>query len=369
MASASKQQLRDIVSHFQVEGQLLEVAPHGTGHINDTYASRFQTAQGVARYVHQRINPNVFREPEKVMENIERVTRYAHERIVASGGDPLRETLNLVPTQDARSFYRSPEGDAWRTFLFIEGVRTYDKVEDVRHVYSAANAFGNFRRLLSGLPGERLHETIPGFHDTHKRFNAFVQALEQDTKDRASSAKAEIDFVLKREADASVVVDMLAQGKLPECVSHNDTKLNNVLMDELTGEGVCVIDLDTVMPGSALYDFGDLVRTAAITALEDEPDLAKVSLDLEMFDRLAHGYLHATRDILSPVEIDHLAFGAKLITFEQAIRFLSDYLNGDAYYKIHRERHNLDRARTQIKMVAEIEQKTEQMLTTVNRYR
>ena len=369
VTSVSKHNLRDIVSHFQLPGQLLDVAPYGTGHINDTYTSHFQTGHGVARYVHQRINQNVFREPEKVMENIERVTHYARERITASGGDPLRETLNLVPTKDAQSFYRSPEGNTWRTYVFIGGVRTYDKVEDVRHVYSAANAFGNFQRLLSGLPGERLHETIPDFHHTRKRFDAFVQALERDAKNRASSVKAEIDFVLKRETDAWVVVDMLAQGKLPERVTHNDTKLNNVLMDERTGEGVCVIDLDTVMPGSALYDFGDLVRTAAITTLEDEPDLAKVSLNLEMFDRLAHGYLDATRDILTPVEIDYLPFGAKLITFEQAIRFLGDYVNGDVYYKIHREHHNLDRARTQIKLVAEIEQRMEQMQAIVNKYR
>ena len=369
MASETGFDLRELVSHFQLEGQLLDVVPYGTGHINDTYASRLQTTRGVARYVHQRINRNVFREPEKVMENIERVTRYARERILAAGGDPQRETLNLVPAEDGQSFYRTPNGDTWRTWLFIEGVRTYDKAEDVRHVYSAANAFGKFQRLLSGLPGERLHETIPNFHHTRKRFEAFVHALEQDTRNRASSVKTEIDFILKRQDDAPVVVDMLAQGQLPERVTHNDTKLNNVLIDERTGEGICVIDLDTVMPGSALYDLGDLVRTAAVTALEDEPDLAKVSLDLGMFDRLAHGYLDATRDTLTPVEIDHLAFGAKLITFEQAIRFLGDYLNGDVYYKIHCQHHNLDRARTQIKMVKEMEQKMEPMLAIVNQYR
>jgi aminoglycoside phosphotransferase (APT) family kinase protein len=369
MAPETGFDLREIVSRFQLQGQLLDVMPYGTGHINDTYASRFQKTRGVARYIHQRINQNVFREPEKVMENMERVTRYARERILASGGDPQRETLNLVPAQDGLSFYRTPAGDTWRTCLFIEGVRTYDKVEDVRHAYSAANAFGKFQRLLSGLPGKRLHETIPNFHHTRKRFEAFVQACERDARNRACSVKTEIDFILKRQDDASVVVDMLAQGQLPERVTHNDTKLNNVLIDERTGEGICVIDLDTVMPGSALYDWGDLVRTAAITALEDELDLAKVSLDLGMFDRLAHGYLDATRDTLTPVEIDHLAFGAKLITFEQAIRFLGDYLSGDVYYKIHRQHHNLDRARTQIKMVAEIEQKMEHMMTIVNRYR
>jgi hypothetical protein len=345
------------------------VTPYGTGHINDTFASRFQTGRGIARYVHQRINHNVFHEPDKVMENIERVTRYARERIIASGGDPQRETLNLVMAKDGKSFYRTAEGDTWRTYLFIDGVRTYDKVEDVRHVYTAANAFGKFQRLLSGLPGERLHETIPNFHHTRQRFDAFVKALERDAANRAASVRAEIDFILAREADASVVVDMLARGQLPERVTHNDTKLNNVLIDERTGEGICVIDLDTVMPGSALYDFGDLVRTGAITALEDAPDLAQVQLDLNMFERLAHGFLDATRDTLTPTEIDYMPFGAKLITLEQAIRFLGDHLNGDVYYKIHRPNHNLDRARTQIKLVAEIERNLDRMKAVVDKYR
>ena len=369
MAFVPEHYLRDIVSHFQLEGQLLDATPYGTGHINDTYVSRFQTDQGVARYIHQQLNQNVFREPEKLMENIERVTRHARGRVIASGGDPQRETLNLVSTVDGQSFYRSSEGDIWRTYLFIDGCRTYDKVEDMRHVYSAANAFGNFQRLLSGLPGKRLHETIPNFHHTRKRFDAFVQALESDVKNRAASVKAESDFILKRKADVSVVVDMLAQGRLPGRVTHNDTKLNNVLIDERTGQGVCVIDLDTVMPGSALYDFGDLVRTGASAALEDELDLAKVQFDLGLFGRLAHGFLDATRDILTPTEIDYLPFGAKLITLEQALRFLGDYLNGDVYYKVRRSNHNLERTRTQIKLVVEMERNMDRMSSLVDQYR
>ena len=360
--------LSEIVFHFQVTGRLLEVEPCGTGHVNDTFASRFQTGKSTVRYIHQRINHHVFHEPEKVMENIERVTRHAQQHIINAGGDPNRETLNLVPTVDGRSFYHSPEGDYWRAYEFIEGARTYDKVEEARHVTSAAWAFGKFQKLLCDLPGERLHETIPDFHHTRKRFDAFVQALEKDVVNRARSVKAEIDFVFKREADTSVVVELLAQGRLPERVTHNDTKLNNVLIDDQSGEGVCVIDLDTVMPGYALYDFGDLVRTAAVTALEDDPDLAQVHLDLDMFDRLAQGYLDATVDMLTPLEIAYLPFAAKLITLEQGIRFLTDHLNGDVYYKIHRENHNLDRCRTQLKLVIEIEQKMEQMAASVNRY-
>ena len=359
----------EIIAHFQQQGEFLEAAAYGTGHINDTFASSFRTDGRVVRYIHQRINRHVFRQPVQVMENIVRVTRYAAERIRAAGGDPARETLTVIPALDGRPYYCTADGDYWRTYVFIEGARTYDQVEDVRHVYTAANAFGKFQRLLAGLPGERLHETIPGFHDTAKRFDAFVLALERDAHNRAATARAEIDFILARAADARVVVDLLAEGRMPERVTHNDTKLNNVMIDERTGEGICVIDLDTIMPGSALYDFGDLVRTGAVTGAEDERDLARVRLDLEMFDYVAHGFLDATCDVLTPIEIDHLVFGARLITYEQAIRFLGDYLNGDTYYKTHRPGHNLDRTRTQIKLLAEIEQHADTLDAIVTRYR
>ncbi len=352
---------RQIIPQFELEGDLLDVTPWGTGHINDTYASRFQTHVAHLRYIHQRINTYVFHEPDQLMENIARVTSYSREQIARAGGDPLRETLTLVPTRDGCTFYRSPEDEYWRTYLFIEGARTYDQVTDLRQLYNAANAFGRFQKLLAGLPGGRLHETIPDFHHTPKRFATFLQALERDAKNRAGTVKAEIDFVLAREADTSVVVNLLAQGRLPERVTHNDTKLNNVLIDDQTGEGICVIDLDTVMPGSALYDFGDAVRVGASTAAEDECDLARVDVDLAAFDALAHGYLDAARDFLTPIELDHLAFAAKLIALEQAIRFLTDHLNGDIYYKIHRLNHNLDRCRTQIKLVMELENKMPQL--------
>ena len=208
----------EIISHFQQQGEFLEAMPYGTGHINDTFASKFRTDRGVVRYIHQRINHHVFREPEQVMENIVRVTRYAAERIRAAGGDPARETLTVIPALDGRPYYRTADGDYWRTYIFIEGARTYDQVEDVRHVYTAANAFGKFQRLLAGLPGERLHETIPGFHHTAKRFDAFVLALERDAHNRAATARAEIDFILARAADARVVVDLLAEGRMPERV-------------------------------------------------------------------------------------------------------------------------------------------------------
>jgi hypothetical protein len=345
-----------IIAQFQLKGRFIEAMPYGTGHINDTYLSYFQHDGRIVRYIHQWINHHVFTEPVKVMQNIERVTRYAREQIVSQGGDPWRETLNLIPTIDGRSFYQSPQGDTWRSYVFIEGARSYDQVADLQHVYQMAKAFGEFQKLLSQLPGERLHETIPDFHHTRKRFEAFVQALERDPCNRAQTVKPEIDFALQRAADASIIVDMLTRGDLPERVTHNDTKLSNVMIDDQTGAGVCVIDLDTVMPGSALYDFGDAVRIGASTAAEDERDLRKVGVDMVMFDRLAHGYLDATRDLLTPLEIELLAFSAKLLTFECGMRFLTDHLNGDTYFKIHRANHNLERCRTQFKLVQEMEE-------------
>ncbi len=360
--------IKDIAGQFKIDGEFIEARPHGSGHINDTYLGCYKTSQGVKRFVHQRINHSVFKQPEKLMENIERVTGYARQRIIEASGDPERETLTLVPTWDGKSFYKTADGEYWRTYVFINGARTYEIVEDLRHVYSAAKAFGNFQKLLDSLPGDRLHETIPGFHHTRRRFEAFSQAVEKDAAHRARTTCSEIDFFLKRESIASLVLDRLESGQLPERVTHNDTKLNNVLIDNLTGDGVCVIDLDTMMPGSALYDFGDLVRMGTATAPEDELDLSKVGVDLNMFTWLARGYLDATRDFLTPQESDLLAFAGQLITFEQGIRFLADYLNGDIYYKIHRPEHNLERTRTQLKMLKEMEDKQDQMEAIIRRY-
>jgi hypothetical protein len=358
----------EIIPFFQLEGKLLGIAPCGSGHINDTYASSFRVGGQVVRYIHQWINPHVFKNPPQVMENIERVTGYLRQRVLANGGDACREVLTLVPASDGRSFYQTPQGDFWRTYHFIDGARTYDTAENIQHVYSASKAFGNFQKLLVDLPGGRLHETIPDFHHTRKRFDAFVRILESDPAGRARHVKPEIDFILHREGETMVVIDLLRSGQIPERVTHNDTKLNNVMIDDRTGEGICVIDLDTVMPGSVLYDFGDSVRIGASTAAEDEPDLSRVGFDISRFEWLARGYLDAGRTFLNPAEISHLVFSARLITLEQAIRFLGDYLDGDVYYKIHHPQHNLDRARTQIKMMAEMERQEEAMRAIVSRY-
>jgi len=363
-----KHDLGKIVPNFQLEGSFIDAQPYGNGHINDTYLSLFEIDGRVINYIHQHINHNIFKEPEKLMENITRVTEYTRKQVVKSGGNPDRESLTLIPTIDGKSFYHSPEGEYWRSYIFIAHATSYDLVEDTRHIYNASKAFAAFQQVLSTLPGKRLHETIPDFHNTRKRFDKFLHALEADKVNRATSAKPEIEFVLAREAETAIVVDLITSGKIPERVTHNDTKLNNVMIDDETGEGVCVIDLDTVMPGSVLYDFGDSVRIGASTALEDEQDLSKVDISLDMFDCLASGYLEVARNFLNPVEIEYLAFSAKLMTFECGMRFLTDYLDGDNYFKVHREGHNLDRCRTQFKMVGEMEQKSEQMNNILARY-
>jgi Ser/Thr protein kinase RdoA (MazF antagonist) len=365
MTEPSTPLLREISSRFDIPGTFLSAAPHGGGYINDTFLARYETPSGIRCYIHQRINHNVFKEPVKVMENIQRVTAHARRQIIAAGGDPQRETLNLVPARDGLPYYHIPEdepfGGYWRTYLFIEGAHAFDVPENLEQVYHAARAFGNFQRLLNDLPGPRLHETILNFHHTRKRFEAFHAILEADPAGRAGAVRPEIDFILRREQDASRVVDLLARGELPERVTHNDTKLNNVLIDDASGQGICVIDLDTVMPGTVLYDFGDLIRMGTATAAEDEPDLAKMSLDLRLFAELTRGYLSAARDFLTPLERELLVFGGRLITYEQAMRFLGDYINGDTYYKIQYPNHNLVRARTQIKMLEEMERKNKEM--------
>ena len=369
MSESGPHNLAQIARQFQVQGDLIETFPFGNGHINDTYLARFQTKSGEEKYILQRINHAVFKEPRKVMENIERVTRYGRDQVLAAGGNPARQMLALVPTLDNAFFYLDERGNTWRTYDYVHGSMIYEEQTNLRVIYSAAKSFGAFQKLVAGLPGERLHETIPNFHHTRKRFETFLEAVQADRANRAIQVKAEIDFILKREADASVVVDLLAQGRLPERVTHNDTKINNVLIDAETGEGLCVIDLDTVMPGSALYDFGDMVRTGAASAAEDEPLSAKAGINIDLFIQLARGYADAVREMLTESEWELLAFAGKLITYEQAIRFLGDHINGDTYYKIHRPLHNLDRARTQIKMIADMEAKMGLMEAIVERCR
>jgi hypothetical protein len=366
--SAAAADLASVAKSFQFQGTFLEAGFSGYGHIHDTYAAWFQVGRGQRhRYLLQRINHEVFRDPEALMRNIERVTTHLHKRIAAQGGDPARETLTLIPTVDGGTFYRDPTADYWRAYIFIEGARTYEVAESPDQVYQAARAFGDFQKHLADFPAEALHETIPDFHHTPKRFEALLASLRRDVANRAWTAREEIAFVEQRAEQMSVLVDLLAEGKVPARVTHNDTKLNNVMIDDETGEAVCVIDLDTVMPGLVLYDFGDAVRAAANPAAEDECDLSKVVFDLPIFERLVAGYLDSAGEFLTVDEADYLAFSARLITLEIGMRFLTDYLDGDVYFKVARDGHNLDRCRTQFKMVRDMEACSEQMSCIVDR--
>lgn len=348
--------LRHISKQFQIHGEILHAELCKIGHINETYTATYDQGGTRVRYVHQKINQNVFKKPAEVMDNFMRVTRHIRHKLEEAGGDDItRRVLTLVPTREDKSYYRDKEGNYWRTFVFIERVQTYETVETPKQAYQAARAFGEFQQQLVDLPDGRLHETIPDFHNTRKRFEALLAAVKADRYNRAQSAKAEIDFALAQEKIVDVLLKALASGKIPERVTHNDTKFNNVMLDTETGASMCVVDLDTVMPGCVLYDFGDMVRTTTSPTLEDEPDLTKVHMRMNMFKELARGYLAAAGAFLTKAERAHIAFSGRLITFTIGIRFLTDYLSGDTYFRVHRPHHNLDRSRTQFKLVESIE--------------
>lgn len=351
-----------IAGLFQFVGELSDAEVCSSGHINDTYILTYRQPSGESlRYILQKINVNVFKNPQEVMENIASVTAHLRKKIIAAGGDPERETLNLIPTKSGDLYHLGETGDFWRAYKYIEGAKTYQTVQDPKHFYHAGKTFGRFQVLLRDFPAETLHETIPNFHNTVKRLADFRQAVADDACGRLAEVQKEVDFILERAEDTRVVVDAIAEGTIPLRVTHNDTKFDNIMIDDETGEGICVLDLDTVMPGSALYDFGDAIRFGASTAAEDEQDLSKVNLDLELFAEFTKGYLSNGPDFLTPGELEHLAFSAKLMTLECGMRFLGDHLNGDVYFRIHRPGHNLDRARTQLKLVADMEAKFAEM--------
>lgn len=352
--------LREILRHFDVE---MDIVPYGNGHINDTYL-----VETKPRTILQRINTDIFKKPDEVMANIAAVTAYLREQIAKAGGDPFRETLRLIPTRDGKPYYTAPDGSAYRLYHFIERTRSFDRAESPEMFAASAHAFGKFQRMLSDFPADTLYEVIPKFHDTTDRLRQFREALARDAKGRAASVREEIDFVLSYADRMSVVTDAIADGSVPLRVTHNDTKLNNVMLDEDTHEGVCVIDLDTVMPGSLLYDFGDALRFGASTGAEDETDLSKIWFDLTYFEAFTAAFLEEMGSDMTPRERELLPFSAQLLTLECGMRFLTDYLNGDTYFRIHREHHNLDRCRTQLKLVADIETKLPAMAEIVAKY-
>lgn len=368
MRPAGPIDLRAVGAHFRIYGTLVDGQPYGTGHINDTFAVTYDQAGTRVRYIHQRINTSVFRQPDALMDNIARVLAHAGARV--GGADhAARRALTLVPALDGGPCARDDEGGVWRTYLFIEGARTYDVIESPAQAEAAARAFGAFQLLLADLPGARLHETIPRFHHTPSRFAACVAAIEADPLNRAAEARAEIDAVLARADQVTRLLDLHASGAIPERVTHNDTKLNNVMLDLATGEGLCVIDLDTTMPGLAPYDFGDMVRTATNAAAEDERDLSRVVSRPEMFEALARGYLSTAGGFLTAAEVASLTLAGLLMTLECGMRFLADHLEGDIYFRTHRPGQNLDRARVQLALVASIEQQFDAYDRTVHTLR
>lgn len=355
-----EKQIKNLASNFDIWGDFLFAESYGSGHINDTFLAVFNQAGYQVRYIFQRINTNVFKKPDELMENITRVLNHSKSKLEGRK-DATRRTLTLVSTCTGKSYYVDPDGKCWRCYLFIERARTYDILETAEHAYQAAKAFGAFQQLLSDIPGGRLHETIPNFHNTPSRLADFDKALAADVCGRAAGAKAEIDFVQKWRHIAPVLLDLQAKGEIPEKITHNDTKLNNVMLDDETGEGVCVIDLDTIMPGISLYDFGDLVRTSTSPAAEDEKDLSKVYARMEMFEALAKGFIEGAGACMTPMEIKMMPFSGMLITFEIGVRFITDYLDGDKYFKVKREGHNLDRCRTQFKLVQSLKDQEDEM--------
>ncbi|MPQ44145.1 phosphotransferase enzyme family protein [Clostridium tarantellae] len=359
----------EIVKNFNFKGEFIEAKSHICGHINDTFILKFKNENNSEqKYVLQRINTAIFKDPDKLMENIKNVTAHIAKKVKEVNGDPLRETLNIIPTKEGKTYYVTEQGDYLRAFVFIDGARTYQIVEKPEHLYTSGKALGKFQKQLADFPVEILHETIPYFHHTEKRYEAFLEAIKKDEKGRVIFIKDDIDFVIKRAEDTKVLVSMIEKGILPLRVTHNDTKFNNVMIDDETGEGIAVIDLDTVMPGLSLYDFGDSIRSGATTALEDEMDLSKVNFDINLYEQYSKGFLEEVKESLTKEEIEYLPFGAKLMTFECGMRFLMDYINGDVYFKIHREKHNLERARNQFKLVLDMEKQMEEMQNIIKKY-
>jgi Ser/Thr protein kinase RdoA (MazF antagonist) len=351
-----EQELKVVSRHFQIYGEILHAEPLKIGHINETYTATYNQGGTQVRYIHQKLNRTVFKNPAGVMKNLMRVTSHLRKKLEAQGvPDVTRRALIVIPTRDGRSFHQNGDRDVWRTFVYVEGVTTHEAVQTPAQAFQAGRAFGEFQHQLVDLPGGRLVETIPNFHHTRKRFEAFQRALAADRFNRAAGIRREINFALQRESITGVIVDAMAKGHIPERITHNDTKFNNVMLDAATGDAMCIVDLDTVMPGCALYDFGDMVRTTTSPTLEDEPDLSKVTMQMPMFKQLAKGYLATAGRFLTRREKSLIAFSGKLITFEIGLRFLTDYLSGDVYFRTHRPGHNLDRCRTQFKLVESIE--------------
>lgn len=365
--SIERSPLAAIADKFLIDGRLIDASTLIGGHIHDTYLARYLEGNGTNTYVHQRINRKVFPDPIRLMDNISRIVSHLHAKLVQSDCvDIDRCVLTLVSSRAGEPYYIDKDGEYWRTYRYIEDAVTHD-IATSSLARKAAAAFGNFAELLRDLPDPWLHETILNFHDTPKRYQALCRAIDDDLHNRVDSARAEIDFAVARREVASVLTNAHANGELPERIVHNDTKVSNVLFDVSSGEALCVIDLDTVMPGLVAYDFGDLVRTMSSRSHEDERDLTQVQVDLAIFEAITEGYLRSTRSFLSKHELLFMVPAAIVITYETGIRFLTDYLQGDSYFKVDRRAHNLDRCRNQFKLVSSMEAQRNAMESVVKR--
>ena len=350
---------REIVSHFHLDGQLVSAHRFGNGHINDTFLIHMDSNPDATYFILQRIEKYVFAEPSALMENISRVTEHLRKKNA--------KCLTLISTVDEQSFYKSPDDEYWRTYEFVAGAVAYDKVSSTKQARVAAAMFGSFQELVADLPGPRLNEIIPDFHNTPVRYSHFHAAVREDAFDRARNCKEETDRALAWEEQAGTLVALYETGQIPERIIHNDSKLNNLLFDPSSGEPICVIDLDTVMPGIALYDFGDMVRTATSPTDEDATDLSSIGLRLPYFEALVEGFVGATSGFITEPEIEHLSISGKIITIEIGLRFLTDYLCGDKYFGSQKPEQNLDRCRAQFALVASIEEQFDEMRGIVNR--
>lgn len=357
--------VEEAINNIDFKGNVKDYKVYGNGHINDTY---LVTTDQEKKYILQRINQGVFKNPVEVMENVDAVTRFIGDKISAAGGDPMRETLNIIRTKDDKVVYKDSEGEYWRGYYFIEDSIGLELVEDPEDFYQSALAFGVFQSQLADFPAHTLHATIKDFHHTPKRFERFKEVLALDPLGRAKDIQEDIQFVLDREAFTHTLQDLHKDGELPLKVTHNDTKLNNVLFDKETGKGLCVIDLDTVMPGFSLDDFGDSIRFGASTGAEDEKDLSKVNFSLELYDLYTKGFLEGADGSLSDLEVSLFPEGAKMMTLECGIRFLTDYLEGDTYFKTAYDDHNLVRTRTQFKLVSDMEKVWDEMKAVSKKY-
>ena len=357
-----------IAREFNVGGNFVDTRPHGNGHINDTYLVRFSNNGKTTKYILQRINTDIFKDFEGLMGNIVAVTEFMKEKLKKIGRDPERGALTVIKTVSGRNYHIDGYGSVWRMFTFIDDAVSLDLPEDENDFYQSAVAFGEFQRMLADFPADELCESIPDFHNTPVRYEAFLEAIEKDVCGRAEGVQSEIEFVKSRREFMSVLMDSNKEGKLPLKVTHNDTKMNNVMLDKDTREPVCVVDLDTIMPGFSVNDFGDSIRFGASTAAEDEKDLNKVHFDIKMFETYTRGFLKGCAGSLTDAELSLMPEGAKMMTLECGMRFLTDYLNGDTYFKTAYKEHNLARCRTQFKLVSEMEEQWDEMKNIIKKY-